>query len=262
MAALDGWGPLYAQVAEQLRESLTAHELAGRRLPSERELAQQFHVSRATIRRALADLVDVGLVERTSGTGFRVADRPRNGTPPVGEETEALMSFSELAASRGLVASATVVSFDVEPADLDLADLLAIAPGSDVFVLQRLRRLDGVPVAIDHNRVPLAAVPDAAARDWTTESLYEALDQHGHSPTHADYTAEAIAADAIQAELLQVPIGSPLLATTTLSREDGGRPVESGRLVCRGDRYRFRATLRRRPSSGRSAEPTTISGAI
>jgi len=251
MAVLDGGGPLYAQACATMRADIVDGRTApGHHLPSERDLASRLDVSRATVRRALADLVGAGLIEANDGHGFRVAGEHRQTSGPVGEETEVLMSFSELATSRGLVASADVITCSVETADFDDSDRLAVAPGTDVLVLERLRRLDGVPVALDHNRIPMGLVPGGQLVDWSTASLYDVLETNGHAPVRADYTAVALGADERESTLLGVAVGAPLLATTTLSREQSGRPVEAGRLVCRGDRYRFRATLRRRPRRG------------
>ncbi|CAN5548335.1 GntR family transcriptional regulator [soil metagenome] len=259
MTVLDGGGPLYAQVYSTVRAAIVDGRTApGHRLPSERELAARLHVSRATVRRALTDLVGAGLIEANDGQGFRVAGEHAGTADPIGEETEVLMSFSELAASRGLVPSADVLQCSVETADFEDSDRLSVAPGTEVLVLQRLRRLDGVPVALDHSRIPMSLVPDAQGIDWSTASLYVVLESNGHAPLRADYTAVAIGADERESTLLGVDVGAPLLATTTLSREQGGRPGESCRLVCRGDRYRFRATLRRR--AHRSAPQ--ISGTI
>jgi GntR family transcriptional regulator len=106
--------------------------------------------------------------------------------------------------------------------------------------------LDGLPISIDHNRVPLRLVPEATELDFASASLYEALDRAGHPPGRADYELEARGADASEAELLGLAPGAPVLFATTVAIGDDGRVVDLGRTVYRADRYRFQATLMRR----------------
>jgi len=108
-----------------------------------------------------------------------------------------------------------------------------------------------MPISLDQNRVPLRLLPDAAELEFETASLYDALERHGHAPARADYEIEARAADAEQAELLGVDPGAPVLLTTTIAVSEDGRIVDMGRTVYRADRYRFQATLTRRPQRER-----------
>src|SRR5215217_2013843 len=162
------------------------------------------------------------------------------------EPPNTLMSLSELGRSRGLDATARVLSAAVRAATIDEAEAFAIAPGADVFELERVRMLDGVPISIDHNRVPLRLGPGLTDVDFTTASLYEALERAGNPPRRADYELEARGADAPEAELLGLAPGAPVLLTKTVAIGDGGRIVDLGRTVYRADRYRFHATLMRR----------------
>jgi DNA-binding GntR family transcriptional regulator len=244
VSTLGGTEHLHRRVFRAIADEIAAGTLApGERLPSERELCTLLSVSRATVRRALAELAEEGLVEAHAGRGTFVAT-----AGPIGEAPNALQSFSELGAARGLVASAVVLLARVRPADLDEAEQFGIAPGSELFELERLRLLDGLPVSIDRSRVPLRRAPELPALDFREASLYEALDAAGAGPVRADYVVHAIAADPERAEHLAVDPGSPLLQTATTSYDESGRVVELGEMTYRGDRYRFRATLRRRPA--------------
>jgi GntR family transcriptional regulator len=134
----------------------------------------------------------------------------------------------------------------VRAATIDEAEALAIAPGADIFELERLRMLDGVPISIDHNRVPLRLAPELTDVDFTGASLYEALVRAGHAPARASYELEARGATAPEAELLGLALGAPVLFATTVAIGEDGRVVDLGRTVYRADRYRFQATLLRR----------------
>ncbi len=190
-----------------------------------------------TLRRALAELERSGLVAKV-GTRWAVA-ASRIGEPP-----NALMSFSEMAASRGLTPSARVVAQRTRPATIDEAETLGLAPGAALFELERLRLMDDVPILIDCSRVPVALAPELDTVDFLTASLYAVLEErYGVRPIRARFAVEAVAATERQAALLGLERGQPLLRCDQLTEDATGRPVEICEMVYRGDRYRFRATL-------------------
>jgi GntR family transcriptional regulator len=233
--------PVYHQVYRLIADEIASGALVpGERLPPERVLCERLSVSRATVRRALQQLVEDGLVEPSVGRGWFVS------SGPLAEPPNALMSFTELGAARGLTASARVLSSGIRPGTIEEAEAFAIAPGADVFELERLRMLDGVPVAVDRCRVPLARAPVLPEVDFEDASLYAVLDEAGAGPVRGDYTIEAAPADPARAEQLGLGPGEPLLVTETVSYDAAGRLVELTTTAYRSDRYRFRATLIRR----------------
>jgi GntR family transcriptional regulator len=232
--------PLYHRVYREISKEIENGTLEpGDRLPSERWLCDELGVSRATVRRAIEELTADGLVEGRGRGSFVTGDA-------LAEPAGTLMSLSELGRSRGLDASARVIAAGVRPATIDEAELFAIAPGAELFELERLRMLDELPISLDHNRVPLRLAPGLADLDFTTASLYEALDRAGNPPRRADYELEARRADAREAELLGLAPDAPVLFATTVAIGAQGRVVDLGRTVYRADRYRFHASLTRR----------------
>jgi GntR family transcriptional regulator len=174
------------------------------------------------------------------GRGWSVAG-PRVGEPP-----NELMSFSEMAAARGVTASARVLSNQIRASTLDESDVLGIAPGAPVFELQRLRSMDDVPILIDRSLIPHALVPGIERTSFATTSLYEVLEhRYGLRPTRARFAVEAVAADERDAEALDLDLGGPLLRCLQMTEDAEGRMFESCEMRYRGDRYRFRATLLR-----------------
>jgi len=228
----------YQRVQDSLAEEIArGRRSAGSRLPPERALAEHFGVSRVTLRRALAELERVGIVARHPGGWTVVGAR-------IGEPPNVLMSFSEMAASRGLTAAARVLELHVRPATIDEAESLGLAPGAPLFELERLRLMDDVPILIDRSVVPLALAPDLVEVDFSAASLYHELEErYGLRPTRARFAVEAVAADERQATLLHLQPAEPLLRCHQLTEDESGRPLEMCEMVYRGDRYRFRATL-------------------
>ena len=131
------------------------------------------------------------------------------------------------------------------PATLDEAEALGIGPGAPLFALERVRLLDGVPVAFDSSRVPLALAPSLVDVDFENASLYAELEAAGVMPARADYTVEAVAADARAAELLDVKPGAPLLVASQKTYDPDGRTIELAVITYRADRYRLRVSLMR-----------------
>lgn len=223
----------------------------GDRLPSERFLCQELGISRVTLRRALSRLAEDGLVESFVGRGSYVSSHQ------LGEPPNSLISFTELGAARGLVASSRVLEAVVRSATFDEADKLGIAPGGDVFDLYRLRLLDSVPVAVARTCIPLARAPILPTFDFEQVSLYAVLEREcGVIPSRADYTATAAEAALQEAELLELDQGQPVFVATEVTFDQDNRPFELARVAYRFDRYRFQATLTR--PSIRSSSMTAL----
>lgn len=230
----------YQRVQQELAEEIEGgRRPAGSRLPPERALAEHFGVSRVTLRRALEELSRAGVVSRAS-SGWEVA-----GTR-IGEPPNVLMSFSEMALSKGLRPGARVLERLTRPASIDEAEALGLAPGAPLFALARLRSMDDVPILIDHTLIPLSLAPGLDESDLEGASLYSMLEErYGMRPTRARITVEAIAADANSAGLLGLELGQPLLRCEQQTEDETGRRIELSEMIYRGDRYRFGATLLR-----------------
>jgi GntR family transcriptional regulator len=238
--ALDRLQLRYQRVREELAGEIErGRRPPGSRLPPERALAEHYGVSRVTLRRALDELARAGVVAR-SGTGWAVV------SATVGEPPNVLMSFSEMAASRGLTPGGRVLDRQVRPATIDEAEALGLAPGASLFELERLRLMEDVPILIDRTRIPLSLAPGLDRMGLEETSLYEVLEgRYGLRATRARFTVEAIGADERRARLLGLDPGEPLLRCHQQTEDESGRDIELCEMVYRGDRYRFRATLLR-----------------
>jgi len=247
----------YQRVQESLAQEIRRDGRApGSPLPPERALAEHFGVSRVTLRRALAELERRGIVTRAASRGWSV------GGSPIGEPPNALMSFSEMAATRGLTAASRIVDRQVRAASMDEAETLGLAPGAPIFELERLRLMDGMPILLDRSRLPLALAPELDEIDFSTSSLYTALEErYGLRPTRAHFSIEAVPANKRDAKLLDVEAGAPLLRCDQVTEDETGRLIELCEMRYRGDRYRFRGTLvRPSPAELEAVEAPTLDG--
>lgn len=233
--------PLWLRTRDAIGAEITQGHFRGdRRLPSERELCLHLGVSRATLRKALQQLVADGLLVANQGRGwFVTSQNPGQDWPST------LESFTETAARMGLRASSIVAASSYEAVGLDDAERLGIAPGSLVMRVDRIRLLGEIQIAIDQALIPAGIAPQLASVDFSTASLYRTLEANGAQLHHADSTIEAGAADAASSSALGIAIGAPVLSMTQLVSDDRGRAVLLSRITYAGERYRLRTSFTR-----------------
>jgi GntR family transcriptional regulator len=231
--------PLYIQLKESLVADIRAgHYGLHQRLPSERELAVQFNVSRMTARQALLELVREGLIYTRVGKGTFVA------APKIDQQLRALTGFSEDVQARGGQPSSRVLEARAIVPPPEAASALRLEPGSQIILLSRVRLADDLPLAVERAYLPLALVPGLLQHDFATESLYSVLrGDYGFRLVLAEQTIEAALADGRELELLELTPPAAVLKMQRLTSTDGGAPLEYVCSTYRGDRYKFRSVL-------------------
>jgi len=228
--------PLYFQISEQLERAIDGGGLEpGTRLDNEILLAERLDVSRPTLRRAIARLVDQGLLVRRRGLGTVVV--PRRVQRPL-----ALSSLHDDLASSGSTPATELLSAREEPASPHVASLLGVDEGSPVTALERLRSADGVRLALMHNYLPADLLPLDAA-DLGHHGLYALLRTRGVRPQMANQTIGARRASAREARLLDAPRGATLLTLQRTAFDSAGRAIEYGTHCYVADRYAFDMSL-------------------
>jgi len=233
--------PLWIQAADLIRGEIDKGVLKrGGRLTPERELCEQLGISRVTLRRALRQLVEEGVLSASHGRGWYITQ-----AAPKKEWPNRLESFSETAARMGLRTHSTILRAESGPATLDEAEQLAIAPGTALFRLERVRFLGGVPTAVDLTLIPAGLVPGIEEVDFAEGSLYSTLARAGIEPARADSTIEAGKADERTAGLLQIPAGDPLLVMWQLAVSAQQEPLFVSTIQYAGERYRLRTSFTR-----------------
>ena len=226
--------PLYVQIHRALSEQMRDGPLAaGQPVPSERDLAEEYQVSRMTVRQALRALRQDGLVYHERGVGTFVARRKVN------MHTRHLVGFTEDMRQRGMTPSSRLISFGKVRAAPVVAEALGLETRAEVYRLERLRLADGEPMAYETNHLAAALCPGLERFDLAQKALYQVLETaYGIRLSRAEEELEAVAAARRAAQFLGVKTGAPLLAVTRTVYADDNRVIESAQSLYRADRYR------------------------
>lgn len=225
--------PLYQQLEQRLLQLIASGALGGETpLPTEMELCKAFGLSRATVRRCFADLVEEGRVVRRRGQGTFVAGEKASHSGP-------FLNFSQRMASAGRTSSSRVVSLTTERAAGGVARRLRLEEGEPVYRICRVRLADGRPMTMDTSHVPCSLCPDLAQEDLTG-SLYALLAaRSGLLPARADERFEAVGLTDAEAEVFEVEAGSPAFLITRTTYDPHDRPFETAVTVAPGDRNSY-----------------------
>ena len=229
---------LYIQVRETLRQRIEQGILKpGERLPSEDELADQFGVSRMTVRQGIADLIDEGKLYRRRGVGTFVSQLH------IERDHNRLTSFFATAEAEGFDAKIRVLKQEVVSAKLMVAQSLALREGEPVIYIQTLRLINGMSVTLHDEFVPYKLCPDLLYEDLTLKLSWEAIEDYGYPVKHVVQKLEAKPADERIAGLLEMEEGTPVLYKQRTILAEDGTPVEFALCYNRGDRYSLTMTL-------------------
>lgn len=224
--------PLYMQLVQHIEQAVADGVLTtGDRIEGEPVLVERLGISRATVRHAVDQLVDRGVLMRKHGVGTQVV------APHLARRSGLISLFDELL-DHGQKPSTSLVEASVRPAPHDVAEALQLDVPGDALFLKRLRSTGGRPFAVMRNWLPVGML-SLTDFDPETEGLYEALRRVGVSPDVAHQSVGAEGASSEEGELLDLPVGAPVLTIVTTAYVDLGRPVEHGRHTYRPDLHRF-----------------------
>jgi len=228
--------PLYYQIATRIEEAIRSGRLpTGSRLENEVALSERLGLSRPTVRRAIQDVVDKGLLVRRRGIGTQVVHGQ------VTREVE-FTSLNEDLLRSDRHPTTSVLLHEVVVADATMAERLTVAEGSPVLHLRRLRGADGAPLAVLENYLPGDFV-DLSEEDLARYGLYQVLRSRGVTMRVARQRIGARRATSEESRLLDIDRGGPVLTMDRTAFDNSGRPVEFGHHCYRPDLYSFEVTL-------------------
>ena len=231
-APLTKHGVIAAELREQLR-----NEPPDIRLPTERELAERFQVSRMTVRQALDQLEAEGRVERVRGSGTFT----RLPTVAMGP---ALTSFSEDMRTRGLRPSSRLLGFTRTVGEPQVLKALGLPPDGEVVWMERLRFADGDPICLEVAQFPVRLLGLLEAADLE-QSVHDALRVGGVAPRSVVRHVRAVVADERESRLLNLAPRTPALEVLDVFADASGRPIQHARSRYRYDRYEVQMSTKR-----------------
>jgi GntR family transcriptional regulator len=228
--------PAYAQVRDQLRALIESGALQpGRRLPTERGLAELLEVSRITVRRATSELESDGLLIRRHGSGTYVAP------PRVQTRSTTLTGFSAVLQEQGLAWHTQVLSAELAVPDVEVSTALHLPAGTDSVVrLIRTRSIDGVPSSLETSWLLPRMAGHLLDHPLGDGSLFEALSvDSDFEPDHAVERLSAVGLEPAAAKQLDTPDGAPAFGLQRTTFAASGQPIEFARTLLRADRFTF-----------------------
>ncbi|MGO9133376.1 MAG: GntR family transcriptional regulator [Methylovirgula sp.] len=234
--------PLYVQIKDTLRQRIldgvyAPHE----RLPSENTLMNIFEVSRITVRQALRDLHNEGLVFSAQGKGTFVSK------PKAVQDVQQLQGLEEAMVAKGYVAGTKLVSMGQKRPTKAVRAALQLSSGEDVVEIKRVRHLNFEPVSVDLSYFPMDIGSKLINCDVTGDIFPLLENELGQRLGAADLKLEAILPDSEDLQdLLQMKAGDPILRVERMTYTADGRPIDFEYLSFRGDSYQYRFRIERK----------------
>jgi GntR family transcriptional regulator len=222
-------------VTQRLRQLVSTREV-GAKIPSERDLSDEWGIARMTARKAIEILADEGLLDRRRGSGTYVAQKPY-------ARTAGLSSFTADMLERGLTPTSEVLDFERVRADSSTSARLDIAEGDAVVRFTRLRLADGEPIAAETSWIPAHLVPGMTEEDLSG-SLFETLiDKFKIIPGQASSTIDSTMADDSVAVALGIGDREPCLRIQMDYLDSRRRSIMAATCLYRGDKYQLHVVL-------------------
>jgi GntR family transcriptional regulator len=234
--------PLYTQIKDILRERiLDGTYSAHQRLPSESEMSSLFDVSRITVRQALSDLQNEGLIFKIPGKGTFVAK------PKAFQQLTQLEGFAEAMLRMGYEIYNKVTSHKSVPASPVVAQKLGLEAGTAVAEIRRVRHLNREPLSMEVTYLPEDIGERLRHIDLPTRDIFLVLENDfGIALGRADLQIDAMLADYDLAQLLKIEEGSAILRMERLTHTATGKPLDFEYLYFRGDAFQYRLQIARR----------------
>ncbi|MCB8883138.1 GntR family transcriptional regulator [Acidisoma cellulosilytica] len=230
--------PRYLQVKAALLEKRSSMS-AFATFPSERDLCEELNVSRTTIRRALAELEKDGAVRRLVGKGTFTDE-----TKYTDHAMQSFIGFDEDARTQHRLITNKILSQTVILCPPEAAQRLGLRTGDRLFLLERLRFIDGLPMCLVTAMLPLDLCPGLLDQDFANSSLYDFLRQHDIVTTLAKRSIEVKPASMEEAAHLEISDGAPVFLFESIGFTRGNKPLDYVRSRYPAYKARFETEVR------------------
>lgn len=239
--------PLYYQLKQTILKWIESGEyLPGALLPSEKQLQEMFSISRTTVRLALRELEQEGLVVRSPGKGTFVAQMKMESGP------RRLLSFTQEMYNIGLKTTNLVISLQKEKVTGRTGKLLNLGENQEIWHWERIRYADGDPIVTEVDYVPAQLVQTIDSSVIRNRSFYDFLEQeYGIMIAYANERVECHVANMRESKNLNVPKGAPILSIERLTygyrktRPMETFPVEFVKMSYNAAKYSFNQIIRK-----------------
>lgn len=237
--------PYYYQIKKDILKKIERGLYSlGDQLPSEHQLVKEYGVSRPTIRQAIVDLVNDGVVVRGRGKGTFVSQ------PLITSSAQIFSTFAETMKKNQTAECSRLIHAEMIPASVKMAEELQIPAGSSVFEIVRLRLGNHEPLVIRTMQIAAAKFPGFMEEDLDAEPLYSIFQRkYGVNAISAVQSFQAVAATEREAELLKIEPGAPLLLWQGITYDADRVPIERVKALYRGDRFQFKISQGREMNS-------------
>ena len=234
---------LFVQLKEMILQWIDTGELKPNdKLPSERVLSENYHISRVTVRFALSELVQAGAITKRHGKGYFVAP-PRK----IEYRLDSLMGFIEEFAIKKMKCEISCLRKEFIDPPEEVRAAFGMQSNDRVFLLSRLIIVEDEPLAIDYSYFPanVARLLDGMSMD--NSILYRIFEKNNYKLTTADQWISAEKPTVEESRLLGKKPGSPVLVICRKTRVEGDAVLDYSRTIYRADRYQYFVSLKRYP---------------
>jgi DNA-binding GntR family transcriptional regulator len=232
--------PLYSQLEERLLERIRREYRPGQLLPTQKELALEFGTSLITVKRALDEIARLGYLESTRGRGTVVT------RPSVRDDRRGLTSWTDSMSGLGRQPSTSSARVSTRVPPSEVARALGLKARERTVTLDRIRTLDGEPLCLMRNELPLSLAPALAREGLTEESLYAWLKRRYRLvPSRAEEEVEARPPLPVEARALGPETRIVMVVRRRTFLADG-RPLEVAEMVAPAHRYQYRMEIVRK----------------
>lgn len=230
--------PLYRQIADLLREKIEKEEYKfGQFIPPERELAAKYGVNRLTLRKAIALLVNEGLLIPKPGKGTYV------NRPKIDSAFDTIQGTTPFLLDVGLTPSNRLIYSGKRKAGWKYSQIFQINKDDEIFQIFRVRLGDGEPYILEYTYLPYNLIPNIEQYDFSIYSLYDMYNKHGIQLAHETQTLEIIKICPPQSTLLNLSENEPVFMTTETMTDTLGQVVEYTISYSSGKKFIFSTVM-------------------